>query len=261
MPEDVFESLIRLADEVSTNAYTPYSNKPVGAVALLADGSWLPGVRVENASFPLTIPALTSAYSAARCAGRDDIVAVAQSRPFRRSDTLFLSEALGGTWEMAFPSVLARTDVSDLPIPGNRFDVFPTALDLADDAELLRLADGAARGAHIPESGFPVGCIVVADDGTIIPGCNVEHSDWTRGLCAERIALATARAYGHRSFQRIYLSCPHEPTASPCGACRQVLFELAPGVPLVMARGTNPPETTTPEALLPGGFRGDALRS
>ena len=261
MSDDVFNILRRLADEVGGRAYTPFSKQPVGAVALLSNGSWVPGVRVENASFPLTLPALTAAYSAARCAGRDDILAVAQSQPFRESDPLFLSEALGCFWELAHPYLLVRRGGAEFLPPTNRLEIYLEATNPADDDEMLRLADRVARGAHIPESGFPVGCVVTAEDGSLIPGCNVEHADWTRGLCAERIALATALAYGHRRFQRIHLSCPNDNKPASCGACRQVMFELATGVPVVMARGSDPPQVSTPEQLLPGGFRGDSLRS
>ncbi len=278
MPNDVFDTLRRLANEVSGHAYTPYSNRPVGAVALLANGTWVPGVRVENASFPLVIPALAAAYSAARCAGRVDLVAVVQNRPFRKSDPLFLSEALGSTWNLAEPAktptpaslrasslgkgaVLVQKGVDELPTPGDRLDVYVAAASASDDGEMLRLAESVAQRAHIPESGFPVGCVVTGEDGSLIPGCNVEHADWTRGLCAERIALATARAYGHHSFRRIHLACSLEPDPASCGACRQVMFELAVGVPVVLARGGKPPKITTPEELLPGGFRGDVLRS
>ena len=277
MPNDVFDTLLRLANEVSGHAYTPYSNRPVGVVGLLSDGTWVPGVRVENASFPLVIPALTAAYSATRCAARDDLIAVVQNRPFRESDPLFLSEALGFSWELAEPAktptpltaesplgkgaVLVQKGVDELPTPGNRLNIYLEAAPEADDGEMLRLAESVAQRAHIPESGFPVGCVVTAEDGSRIPGCNVEHADWTRGLCAERIALATARAYGHRSFRRIHLACSLEPNPASCGACRQVLFELAAGVPVVLARGNKPPKITTPEQLLPGGFRGDALRA
>ncbi len=260
MLDDVFNQLRGLANEVSGNAYTPYSKQPVGTVALLSNGSWIPGVRVENASYPLVIDALISAYSTARCAGRIDLVAVVQNQPFRPSDVLFLSEALDSEWELAAPDVLTRKGISELPNPAKSRDVSLT-VDNDSEAAMLALANDVADCAFIPESGFPVGCVVVTEDGSIIPGCNVEHSDWTRGLCAERIAMATARAYGHSSYLRIYLSCPHEPTATPCGACRQVLFELTPDVLIVMARGSASPETTTAEQLLPGGFRGDALRS
>jgi len=303
MPHDALDTLRRLANEVSGYAYTPYSNQPVGAVALLADGTWVPGVRVENASFPLAIPALAAVYYVARCAGRDDLVAVAQNRPFRESDPIFLSEALGSLWEMAEPAntptlsaagsrnpevpirtsteltrprnipaaslrdalgkgtVLVQTGVNDLPTPGNRLDIYLNATPAVDDGEMLRLAERIAHRAHIPESGFPVGCVVSAENGSLIPGCNVEHADWTRGLCAERIALATARAYGHHTFRRIHLACPNDHRPASCGGCRQVMLELAAGVPVVLARGTDPPKITTPEELLPGGFRGDALRS
>lgn len=261
MPNDVFDTLLRLANEVSGHAYTPYSNRPVGVVGLLSDGTWVPGVRVENASFPLVIPALTAAYSAARCAGRDDLIAVVQNRPFWESDPLFLSEALGSSWEMAEQDVLVQNGVDELPTPSSRLDIYLEAAPATDDDEMLRLAESVAQRAHIPESGFPVGCVVTAEDGSLIPGCNVEHADWTRGLCAERIALATARAYGHHSFRRIHLACSLEPNPASCGACRQVMFELAAGVPIVLARGGEPPKITTPEQLLPGGFRGDALRA
>ena len=122
------------------------------------------------------------------------------------------------------------------------------------------LARRAAAHAYVPESDFPVGCVLLAEDGRLVPGCNVEHGDWTRGLCAERTALATAAAYGVGPVRRIFLSCPTDPGGTPCGACRQLLAEHVPGVPIVMDRGEAPPARTTPEHLLPDFFSGDRLR-
>ena len=148
-----------------------------------------------------------------------------------------------------------------LPAPGAVLDLFLGAPPPADDAEGVALAEAVARRAYVPESGFPVGCVAEAMDGRLVPGCNVEHADWTRGLCAERVVLAVAKSYGVTGLRRIYLTCPRDPRGTPCGACRQVLAELAPGVPVVLGRGAAPPEVTTPERLLPGAFTGDALRA
>ena len=125
----------------------------------------------------------------------------------------------------------------------------------------MRLAEQISARAHAPHSGFPGGAVLEADNGRLVPGANVEHDDSTRGLCAERVALATARSYGIERVRRLYIACPRAPEASPCGACRQVLAELAPALPVVMGRGDGPPEATTPEALLPGAFHADLLRA
>lgn len=241
-------------------AHARYSRPPAktGAALLLADGTWVPGVRVENAAFPLVIPALTAAYAAARGAGRSDVVAVAQSRPFSPADLAFLTVALPADWRPAAPDLLVAADA--LPALADRLDPFLDASVPSSDAGGIALARRVAERAHIPESGFPVGCVLETSEGRLVPGCNVEHADWTRGLCAERVALATAFSYGFTTVRRAWLSCPEDASGTPCGACRQVLFELAPGVPIVMDRGDAAPETTTPEALLPGGFRGDGLR-
>ncbi|MDX1740955.1 MAG: hypothetical protein R3178_06660, partial [Rhodothermales bacterium] len=112
---------------------------------------------------------------------------------------------------------------------------------------------------YIPESSFPVGCVAVLENGLAVPGVNVEHPDWTRILCAERNVAGTVASYGLPPISRLYLSCPEDPAGSPCGACRQVLAELAPGSTIVMDRNPGAAETTTPEKLLPGSFTGTAL--
>jgi len=97
-------------------------------------------------------------------------------------------------------------------------------------------------------------------EAVVVPGANVEHDDWTRGLCAERVALAHAVVTGVGRFRRAYLTCTEAPGCSPCGGCRQVLAEHLRDVPIVMDRGNDPPEITTFAALLPHNFTGDALR-
>jgi homotetrameric cytidine deaminase len=116
-----------------------------------------------------------------------------------------------------------------------------------------------AERAHIPASRFPVGCVVLSADGRLFGGANVESSDWTRGLCAERVALATMLSSGARSATRIWLACPRAPDCTPCGACRQVLFELAPAADVVMAREDGH-EIATVATLLPGAFDAGSLQ-
>jgi cytidine deaminase len=256
-------ALRALAAGVADRAVVPFSGLPAGSALLLADGSWVPGVRVESGSFPLTIPALQGAYVAAVCAGRRaEVVAAATSRPLERGEAEWLAAALGREPRHVAPDVLAFAD--GLPSLGAAFPLAVPSGPPGDDAEGLDLARQAADRAYAPHSDFPVGCVLLAEDTEgrplLVPGANVEHDDWTRGLCAERTALATAFALGARRFVRAYLTCPKAPGCSPCGGCRQLLAEHLAGVPLVIDRGDLPPEVTTPDALLPHFFSGDTLR-
>ncbi len=255
---DTLEPLRAHAQEAAARSSAPYSGQPVGVALLLGDGRWVPGVRVESGSFPLTIPALLGAWVAAVGAGRRDVAAAALSRPFARGEWGWLAAALD-----AEPVTEAESAVAfrrDLPAVGERLEVRLEAPVPADDAEGVRLAREVSGRAFVPHSDFPVGCVLLTEEGALVPGVNVEHADWTRGLCAERSALATAAAYGVGPARRVFLACPREPRATPCGACRQLLAEQAPGAPIVMGRGDAPAETAMPEALLPNGFRGDVLR-
>jgi cytidine deaminase len=100
----------------------------------------------------------------------------------------------------------------------------------ADDP-LLLLARRAAERAYVPYSKFRVGAAVEAD-GRTYAGCNVENASYGLTVCAERVALFTAVAAGHRRVRRIAVTCADagpdlgEGGRMPCGACRQVMAEL-----------------------------------
>ena len=247
------------AQAAAARSHAPYSAEPTGAAALLADGTWTAAPRLENASFPLTIPALQGALALARIA-RQPVVAVALSRPFDDAGLAALAQALGGAWRLDGPD-LAVAEGGAPPVVGAPAGL---TLDLPpppDAAGGAALALAAAERAVVPASAFPVGAAVEDAAGRLVVGANVEvAADWTRGLCAERVALVAARAAGLGPVRRLYVACARIPGGTPCGGCRQVIAELAPDCEVVIWRGADPPEVTTPDALLPGAFRGDALR-
>jgi homotetrameric cytidine deaminase len=246
------------ARTAANHARTPYSGHAVGAALLLSDGQWVPGVRVESASYPLTISALLGAFVAAVAGGRTDVRAAALTRDFYPGEVAWLSTALGSPVTAEAPDG-AAFGAAPLPEAGSRWEPFTDAAPTTEAAG-IRLARQAAERALVPESDFRVGCALVTASGRVVLGCNVEFGEWTRGLCAERTALAAAAAYDVGAVERIYLSCPTDPQGTPCGACRQLLAEQASDASIVMDRGDAPPEATTTADLLPNFFTGASLR-
>ena len=240
----------------------PFSGTPTAAVLLLTDGTWVPGVRVESASYSLTLPALLNAYTTAVAAGRAaDVVAFVLSRPFRREEGLYVEELPHGPFEARAADAWVRgsggTDGA-LPTLTTPLDPFVDAAP-ADDADGIAHARRLPDRAHVPSSDFPVGALLETGDGRWIPGVNVEHPDWARILCAERNALGTAQSYDTGPGQRLFLTCPEDPEGTPCGACRQLLAERAPEADLCMDRHDDAPDHAAVSDLLPGSFRGRAL--
>ncbi|HUX37315.1 MAG TPA: cytidine deaminase [Rectinemataceae bacterium] len=103
-----------------------------------------------------------------------------------------------------------------------------------DTDELFRIAEVAARASYSPYSHFRVGAALVAEDGTIITGTNVENRSFGLTICAERSAIVAAVTAGHRRFTKLVIATPDaDYPVSPCGACRQVLSEfLEAGAPV-----------------------------
>ena len=127
---------------------------------------------------------------------------------------------------------------------------------MAGIEEILALARESQARAHAPYSGFRVGAVLEAADGTLFGGCNVENASLGLTLCAERGALAAAVAAGKREFARLVLVTDGEEAVAPCGACRAVLSEFSPGLPILSEAGEDRREWTLNE-LLPHPFHLD----
>ena len=254
-----FDDLAQHAEAMATYAHTPYSGTPQAYVLLLTDGQWIPGVRVESASYPLTISAVLNAVTTAFALRRTDVVALACAAPIDDFSWQYLLHALPGPWRRRSSTMAIRTDASALPQVGSSLPPFLTAQPIQSVSDGIRLARAVAERAYIPASNFPVGCVLESGEGRLIPGVNVEHPDWSRILCAERNALGTMLSYGMRAVRSLYLSCPKDAHGTPCGACRQLLAEFAPMATIWMDRGRAHPQKTTAETLLPASFSGAAL--
>ena len=123
---------------------------------------------------------------------------------------------------------------------------------------LLAAARAVRRNAHAPYSRFLVGAAVADERGRIHVGCNVENASYGLTVCAERNAVAAAVAAGARRITLAAVVSGSRPPASPCGACRQVLAELAQAAtPVLIAGPAGAAQATTVGALLPLSFTFD----
>jgi cytidine deaminase len=123
-----------------------------------------------------------------------------------------------------------------------------------DRDELIQAAFNAQKHAYAPYSNFHVGAAIRTASGKIYEGCNVENASFGLTNCAERVAAGTAVAAGDREFTAI--AVVSRGGVSPCGACRQVLAEFNPNLPIIMVDSLKPGEGhhATLDRLLPGRF-------
>ncbi|MEM9187379.1 MAG: cytidine deaminase [Planctomycetota bacterium] len=131
----------------------------------------------------------------------------------------------------------------------------------SDQADGLAAAALAARSnAYAPYSKFRVGAALLADDGRVYRGVNVENSSYGLTICAERVAIGAAIADGAAAFRAVAIAS--DGGHAPCGACRQVLFEFGGGLEVILIdaacgspRDASGWRRATLAQMLPDGFR------
>lgn len=124
-----------------------------------------------------------------------------------------------------------------------------------DYISLLSKAKEAREKAYAPYSKYKVGAALLTADGNVFTGCNVENVSYGLSMCAERTALFTAIAAGKRKFSAMAVVAS-SPEVSPCGACRQVLCELAPQAEIITFSRTGEIKIKKVAELLPEAFGG-----
>ncbi|MFH0990220.1 MAG: cytidine deaminase [bacterium] len=120
--------------------------------------------------------------------------------------------------------------------------------------ELVKFAIEAKKRSYAPYSDFHVGAALLTASGRIITGCNIEISTYALTICAERTAIFKAISEGENEFKAIAISSDDPDYIPPCGACRQVLMDLAGDIDIIMLNGKKQTKILKLAKLLPHAF-------
>ena len=120
--------------------------------------------------------------------------------------------------------------------------------------ELGSIARRAMETAHAPYSNFRVGAALLASSGRVFTGCNIESSSYSLTICAERTAIFKAISEGIHKFSAIAIASVDPGYITPCGACRQVLIDLAGNIDVVMLNGRDRIKVRKLSSLIPVAF-------
>ena len=129
---------------------------------------------------------------------------------------------------------------------------------MTDISELHDKARSAAANAYAPYSDFHVGAVVVAADGSVFTGCNVENAAYGSAICAEANAISTAAAAGVRRIDTVVVACLDAGECYPCGNCRQLMREFSVET-VVVQDGSGTLREHRFEEILPHSFGPDTL--
>ena len=122
------------------------------------------------------------------------------------------------------------------------------------DKKLFRMAVKVSENAYAPFSDFHVGAALLAKDGKVYTGVNVENSSYGATICAERTAMVKAISEGCREFEAIAIA-GNGGTSWPCGICRQFMYEFCPEIRVISGENEDELKSYTLKELLPEGFK------
>jgi cytidine deaminase len=120
--------------------------------------------------------------------------------------------------------------------------------------DLLKQAKMAGQNSHSPYSKFPVGAALLTTSGKVYTGCNIESSSYGLTTCAERVAIYKAISEGESEFKAIAVTSEKKDYCPPCGACRQVLWDLAKDIDVILGIKKDEIEIVKLSQLLPKAF-------
>lgn len=228
--------------ELESRSYIPYSGQPAAVVVESQTGKLYPGVRIENISFPLTIPAVQCGLVTCLSEGQ-------------QPETVYLSSNLSSKSHWDF----WKNELTLQSSEAHEIDGEPTKI-LQPTDDINSLLTNLLNRSHSPYSNFPVSALLVTKHGAV-SGVNIEFSAWESGLCAERVALAKAIAYGINlsSIKALHLHAQYGEYSSPCGACRQVIIEHLPRIPVFIHHPDESVSRHFSSDLLPYSFKSDFL--
>lgn len=124
---------------------------------------------------------------------------------------------------------------------------------------LIEAAQKARENAHAPYSNFKVGAALQTSSGKIFTGCNIENASYGLTICAERVAIFKAISEGETDFEFIAVTADTPALTTPCGACRQIIWEFCGDIPVLMANLKGETESLQMKELFPRAFDGKFL--
>ena len=125
--------------------------------------------------------------------------------------------------------------------------------------KLIQMALDARKNAYTPYSHYQVGAALLCEDGTVFTGCNIESASYPCGICGERTAASKAISEGHIKFKKIAIAGSSAQICTPCGLCRQFLYEFAPNLEILCVNNSGEYKETTLDKLLADGFGASSL--
>ncbi|MBM7607046.1 cytidine deaminase [Lysinibacillus composti] len=130
-----------------------------------------------------------------------------------------------------------------------------------DKNSLIEQSKIAREKAYVPYSNFQVGAALLAEDGSVYRGCNIENAGYSMTNCAERTAFFKAVSEGVKKFKAIAIVADTDGPCAPCGACRQVMAEFCdPTMPVYLTNLKGAVQETTVGELLPFAFSPEDLK-
>ncbi len=153
--------------------------------------------------------------------------------------------------ENAPPKSITEPKMGEEPRGGTEGKAEPEKVELG---WLLHTAKAMTRNAYAPHSGLKVGAAVLADDGEVFAGCNVENDSYGLSICAERVAVFKAVSSGKRKIKAVAVFSDRIKGIRPCGACLQVIRQFGPEAHFVFESDGGVVETVSIKELLPQAF-------